>query len=106
VVRAALTRFPVDLAGDLDDFAAAVRAHCDAVGHPAAEMPPAARPWDAPAALESLRARASSLNVALDAVAWASLAEPARFALAHLASPRRELARFHAALRATGLCPR
>lgn len=106
VVRAALTRFPVDLPRDLADFAAAVRAHCDAVGHPAAAMAPAARPWDTPAALESLRARASSLNVAIDPVAWASLEEPARFVLAHLASPRRELPRLHAALRATGLCPR
>ena len=56
--------------------AAAVRAQWDAVGHPAAEMPPAARPWDTPAALESLRARASALNVALDPVAWASVAWP------------------------------
>ncbi|MFO0626466.1 MAG: nitrate reductase associated protein [Polyangiales bacterium] len=106
VVRAAFTRFPVDLPRDLDDFAAAVRAHCDAVGHPAAALAPAARPWDTPDALISLRDRASALRVTVDPVAWAALDEAARFALAHLASPRRELPRLHAALRATGLCPR
>lgn len=103
VTRAALTRFPVELASDVDDLAAAVRGLAAALSLPVSDAPRALRPWDDPAALQAIRARAAALPASVDAVAWAALSEPARFVLAHLASPGRELGRFAAALRVTGL---
>lgn len=103
VSRAALCRFPVDEDDDLADFARAAMEAAAAVGHPLRERPALARPWDLPEAFAAVRARASSLGVPVEVVPWAALREPQRFALAHLAAPRRPDETFRAALLATGL---
>ncbi|MEZ4394605.1 MAG: nitrate reductase associated protein [Polyangiales bacterium] len=103
VSRAALCRFPVDEDDDLADFARAARDAAAAVGHALRERPALARPWDLPEAFSAVRTRASALGFAVEVISWAALREPQRFALAHLAAPKRPDETFGAALLATGL---
>lgn len=100
VARAALCAFPAELLADRDDFARAVRAAAEAVESPARVLARSDSPWNSPGALAELRARAGG---ELDAVTWAALHDSQRYALAHLASPRRDPARLGAALVALGL---
>lgn len=100
--RAALRDHPVDDAAAIADLASRVRAACDAVGAPAKEEPPTSRPWDGPEAWTLARERAASLGISLDVLVWQGLHASHRYALWHLASPKRDPARFRAALVTSG----
>ena len=94
-----------DDAGSLARFADAVRARCDAVGHPAAACDAAPPVWNDPDAARAVWARAASLGhpVAPDLDRWRALTDDARYALCRLCEGRRREDRFVAALRELSL---
>lgn len=103
--RAALRAHAVDDAAARADLAARVRRACDAVALPAKEEAPGPCAYESAEAWELVRARAASAGASLDAIAWSGLHPEHRYALHHLASPKRELSRFRAALVASGAAP-